>query len=783
MQGFRSFGTWRDRYAIAHRLAVPADTLRSAVIGALSWRNETTMTNEADPDARAASLVAVMSLDEVLTLLHGYTSVLTKAPPGNYERSNGLGFVPGVARLGIPVLRQTDGQMGIGGPAGNIPGAEATQLPSGLAMAATWNPALAEAAGAVIGREARAKGFNIVLAGSVNLIRDPRGGRCFEYPGEDPLLAGTTIGHCVRGIQSVEGLVTTVKHFALNAYESGRMQHNVVVDRAAAMESDLLAFRIAIAIGDPGAVMASYNAVNGEFAGENYWLLTEVLRVRWRFRGWVMSDFGGVHSTAKAALAGLDQESACESDRIVGLGGMALLNGALAGWGVIARIALEWITGDIRRHAWFGQALAKAVATGEVPEARLREMAQRILRTLAKHGVLGAPPRAAGVDLEEHAAVACRAAREAIVLLKNEGSLLPLVRPLKSVAVIGKYANVGLPSGSGSPMVLPIGGNAIPTGRGRLALLRTGVWVPCAPLASIRAKVPEAAVAFADGTDLEEAVRLARNSEIVVLFVHQRGTEGRDQTDLSLPDEQDALVARVAAANPATIVVVSCSGPVLMPWAGAAGAILCAWYSGQRGAEAIADILFGDAEPCGRLPVTFPQSVEDLPRPKLPQVPHPGNGAVPQYDLRFDEGAAVGYRWFDRKNLPVLFPFGYGLGYTRFRYDSMTVASTPGGASADLSITNIGERAGVETVQIYIDISDSGLHQSRRLGGWARVFLNPGASGRVAIRICAFMFAKWDEAAACWKVEAGIRQIRAGASSRDLRLEAALYLEAASIPP
>jgi beta-glucosidase len=561
------------------------------------------------------------------------------------------------------------------------------------------------------------------------------------------------------------------------------MQHNVVVDRAAAMESDLLAFRIAIAIGDPGAVMASYNAVNGEFASESHWLLTEVLRVRWRFRGWVMSAFGGVHSTVKAAFAGLDQESACESDRIVALGGMALLNGALARWRVMARIALALITGDIRRHAWFGQALARAVATGEVPEARPHEMAHRILRTLAKHGVLDAPPRAARVDLEAHAAVACRAARESIVLLKNKGSLLPLGRNLKSVAVIGQYANVGLPSGSGSPIVLPIGGNAIPTGRGRLALLRTGVWVPCAPLANVKAKVPQAAVAFADGTDLDEAARLAQNSEIVLLFVYQPGTEGRDQTDLSLRDEQDALVARVAAANPATIVIVSCSGPILMPWADATGAILCAWYSGQRGAEAIADILFGDAEPCGRLPVTFPQSVDDLPRPELPQVPEPGNGAEPQYDLAFDEGAEVGYRWFDRNNLQVLFPFGHGLTYTRFRYDSMTVASTSGGTLAHVSITNIGERTGVETVQVYVGTRDSGLHQSPRLGGWARVFLNPGASERVAIRICAYMFGKWDEASACWKVEAGTRQIRAGASSRDLRLEAVLHVEAASIPP
>jgi len=735
-----------------------------------------------DPDARAAALVARMSRAELLALTRGYTSILTRPPPGDYEPANGLGFVPGVERLGVPVLRQTDGQMGVGDPAGDTPSAEATQLPSGLALAATWNPEIAEEVGGVLGREARAKGFNLVLAGSVNLIRDPRCGRCFEYPGEDPLLAGEIVGRFVRGVQAVGGVVATVKHFALNAYENGRMEQNVVIDRAAAMESDLLAFRLAIAIGEPGAAMASYNAVNGDHACENRWLLTEVLRDRWRFEGWTMSDFGAVHSTAKAALAGLDQESACEADRIVALGGMALLNGALPAWRVLVRVALSWITGDIRRRAWFGEALGRAVEAGEVPEARLREMARRILGAMATRGLLDAPKRNKTVDLDRHAEVAQRAAREAIVLLKNDGPTLPLPRALKSIAVIGRHADVGLPSGMGSPTVLPIGGNAIATRRGRLALLTTGVWTPGSPLRAVAARAPQATVAFANGSDVEEAERLARRSDCAIVFVHQPSREGQDQSDLSLPFDQDALAMRVARANPRTVVVISCSGPVAAPWSDAAGAILCAWYSGQRGAEAIAEILFGEVEPSGRLPVTFPRALADLPRSVAPAPTDWRKPAARPLDVRFDEGAEVGYRWFARRGLPVLYPFGHGLGYTRFRYDSLVVARDGGAWTARAAIANVGARPGVETVQLYVENGEAGLHASLRLGGWARIRLEPGEVGEAAIRIPAVVFARWDEDAGRWAVRPGLRRIRVGASARDLRLEATCAVEAATLP-
>jgi len=732
---------------------------------------------------RSAALIAQMSRSELLTLLRGYTSILTKPPPGDYEPANGLGFVRGVERLGVPVLRQTDGQMGVGDPAGNTPSAEATQLPSGLAIAATWNPDLAEEAGAVLGREAYAKGFNVVLAGSVNLIRDPRCGRCFEYPGEDPLLAGVVVGRFVRGVQSVGGIVATVKHFALNAYENGRMQQNVVIDRASAMESDLLAFRLALAIGDPGAAMASYNAINGDYATENHWLLTEVLRDRWQFQGWAMSDFGAVHSTARAALAGLDQESACEADRIIALGGMALLNGALPALRIVARVALSWMTGDIRRHAWFGEALARAVEAGEVPEARLREMARRIVRVMAKHGLLDAPKRNKTVDVDRHAEVAHRAAREAVVLLKNDGSTLPLRRNLNSVAVIGKHADVGLPSGMGSPAVLPIGGNAIRTGRGRLALLRAGVWVPCSPFRNIASRAPQATVTFADGTDIREAERLATRSEVAIVFVHQPAREGQDQSDLSLPLNQDALVRRVAAVAPCTIVVISCGGPVATPWADAVGAILCGWYSGQRGAEAIAEILFGECEPSGRLPVTFPKSLADLPRPQAPATSRGREGSSSPFDIRFDEGAEVGYRWFASRGLPVLFPFGHGLTYTRFHYDSLAVSCEGDKRLARITITNVGDRQGLETVQVYVENSGAGLASSLRLGGWARIGLKPGEAGEAAIEIPAFVFGRWNEYAGCWTIKAGPRRILVGASSRDIRLECVCDVEDATAPP
>src|SRR5690348_7250911 len=382
------------------------------------WLNPTLSAEQ-----RAQLAVQAMTLDEKLQLVLGYFA--TKAdwkagytpPPG--VRYGSAGFVPGIARLGIPPQWQTDAGIGVATQGAAPDKRERTALPSGIATAATWNPEIAFKGGKMIGSEARASGFNVMLAGGVDLERDPRNGRNFEYGGEDPLLAGTIVGSEIAGIQS-NRIISTTKHYALNDLETGRDYHDARIDPAAARMSDLLAFQFAIERGDPGSVMCAYNRVNGDYACENTWLLTDVLRRAFGFKGYVMSDWGATHSTEKAALAGLDQES---------------------GW-------------PFDEQPYFREPLAQAVAAGRVPEAHLNEMATRILRPMFAHGVIDDPvPASAPIDFAAHAAVTQADAEEAMVLLKNEGNLLPLGPNVRRIVVIGSHADKGVLAGSGSSLV------------------------------------------------------------------------------------------------------------------------------------------------------------------------------------------------------------------------------------------------------------------------------------------------------------------------------------------
>ena len=372
-----------------------------------------------DPDARAELALQAMTPDEKFTLVYGYYA----APRGSRQyvpppaaRPASAGYVPGIARLGIPPQWQTDAGIGVATQRGTNTLRERTSLPSGLATAATWDPELAFRGGAMIGAEARASGFNVMLAGGVNLIRDPRNGRNFEYGGEDPLLAGTIVGAQVRGIES-NHIVSTVKHYALNDQETGRNILNAEIDDAAARESDLLAFQIAIEQGQPGAVMCSYNRVHGIYACENRWLLSQVLKGDWHYPGYVMSDWGGVHSTIEAANAGLDQESAASV---------------------------------FDKAPFFDTPLVEATTSGEVAPARLDDMARRILRSLFALGLVDHPVTQGPIDFEADARISQADAEEAIVLLQNRGALLPLSSRFKRVALIGAHADVGVISGGGS---------------------------------------------------------------------------------------------------------------------------------------------------------------------------------------------------------------------------------------------------------------------------------------------------------------------------------------------
>lgn len=700
------------------------------------------------PDARAALLEQALTEDERYGLLHSrWTAGVLPgmAPPEGAVP--GAGFVPPIDRLGVPGLYETDASLGITNPRNCRPGDTATALPSGLALAASWNPQLAHAGGAAIGAEAAAKGFNVLLAGGVNLTREPRCGRNFEYLGEDPLLAGILCGESIRGIQS-NGIVATAKHFVLNDQETGRHVVDATIDEAGLRASDLLAFELAIERGAPGAIMTAYNKVNGTYACENTSLLTGVLKGDWSFPGWVMSDWGATTSVGSAA-AGLDQQSGEELDHKV----------------------------------WFDAPLRQAVAAGDIPAARIADMARRILRSMFAAGLFdrGAAP-ARPVDAAAHAAVAQAAAEQGVVLLRNQG-LLPVAQSARTILVVGGNSDVGVPAGGGSSQVTAPGGHAAQIhvgGEGAMMAFATEAYHPSSPLKAIRALARErgAAVRFANGRYPSEAVALARTADLVIVFATQWATEGADVPDLGLPQGQDALIAAIAAANPATVVVLETGGPVLMPWLEDVGAVLAAWYPGMRGGEAIARLLFGVVNPSGRLPISFPRAVEQLPRPDLPgwggrwQSPFGARvnlAEAPDFAAPHPEGADTGYRWYARQGTHPLFAFGHGLSYTSFAHADLTV--TDGSPlTAELTVTNTGDRDGADVIQLYI-IAVAGA-PVRRLLGWTRVELRAGESRRVTVTAEDRLLSDWDTAGRRWRRIAGAAEVAVGASALDMTLRA-----------
>lgn len=694
----------------------------------------------ADPDLRAEALLDQMSLDEQIGLLSGHMPLVMKPRPEGVQKS--AGWVPGLPRLGVPALAETDASLGVSA-AGRRDDA-ATALPCGLALAASWNLELAREAGAMIGGEARAKGFNVLLAGGVNLTREPRNGRNFEYLGEDPLLAGRLAGASIAGVQS-NRIVSTIKHFALNDQETGRMVLSAQIDEAAFRESDLLAFRIAIDDGDPGSVMCAYNRFRGVYASENPYLLTDVLRGDWGYKGWVMSDWGAVHSLA-AANAGLDQQSGREFDR----------------------------------EPFFDEPLKAAVAAGEVASSRIREMAHRILRSIIACGLMDDPVTPGEPDLARGADVARRAAEAGIVLLKNDG-VLPL-EGVRRIAVIGGKADIGVLSGGGSSQVIPRGSARFDPPEGSPSWSAGVIWHPDPPLAAIRGRAANVEVAFDDGTDPVRAATVARQADVAVVFAVEWATEALDTT-LVLPDGQDGLIAAVARAQPKTVVVLETGNPVFMPWLGEVAAVLEAWYPGSQGGEAIAAVLFGETSPSGRLPISFPASADQLPHPKLPGSDLPivnDRGDTPPFEIRYVEGSDAGYRWFARTGGKPLFPFGYGLSYTTFRYARLEVT---GGTTATVSfdVANTGPRAGTETAQVYLAAAPGRTQQ--RLVGWAQVTLAPGETRRVTVEADRRLLADWNEAAHAFRIAGGTYRFVVGPDAATPALEGEATVDPADLGP
>jgi beta-glucosidase len=675
------------------------------------------------PDQRADMVMEQMTLDEKISLVHGAGGFQEAGVVSN----GGAGVIAGIPRLGLPPIQLADSAVGVRAAAER--GRYATLLPSTIAEAATWDLKLAYEYGALIGRELRDQQYNSTLGGGVDLMREPRNGRNFEYQGEDPILAGKMVAQLIQGLQS-QKVIGDTKHYAFNDQETSRSIGNVKLDKRAMRETDLLAFEIAVTEGQPGMVMCSYNKLNGDWACENSYLLTEVLKKAWGFKGFVLSDWGGTHTTAKAALAGLDNEE----------------------------------PGGDPARIHFGDALKKAVESGEVPMARLNDMVHRIVRTEFASGVVDDPPRGRVVDPFQGADTAQTIAEQASVLLKNAGHQLPLNAALvKSIAVIGSHADTSVLSGGGSAQVDPPGGGASRYGG-------AAVWFPSSPLKAIRAKARKAKVEYNEGTDPAAAAALAKASEIAIVVVNEPTSEGRDMSSLTLSNKQDDLVSAVAAANPHTIVVLETGGPAAMPWIGSVSAAIEIWYPGIRGAEALANILFGEVNPCAKLPATFAKSDADLPHPAIfgarPPA-SPGAGA-PAFDIDYTEGLKVGYKWFDAENKEPLFAFGHGLSYTTFAYSGLKA----GLDGVSFTVRNTGQRAGAEIAQVYVGLPAAAQEPPKRLVAWDKIQLAPGESKTVALRLDSKFLSIFNERKDDWELLPGEYKFFVGGSSRSTPLTA-----------
>jgi beta-glucosidase len=703
------------------------------------------------PEKRVADLLSRMTLEEKTTMLAG---------SGWMESAS-------IERLGIPAIKMADGPMGVRAWYGSSAITNAanaasvvtsTSFPAGETMAATWDPDLIEREGQVIGQEVKALGRDMILGPTVNINRVPLWGRNFEGYGEDPYLTSRLAVAYVRGVQS-EGVIPSVKHFAANNEEYERHRIDEQIDERTLHEIYLPAFKAAVEEADAWTVMSAYNLVNGVHCGENAFLLNDILRKEFGFKGFVVSDWGSTYSTAATVNAGMDLEmpGGDPMQKFIARP-EALGNGSGAGW----------LTAD--------KVLA-AVKAGEISEATLDRNVERILRVIFVSGLFDHPHVATGiVDTPEQRAVALQGATEGIVLLKNAGALLPLdTKKIHSIALIGPNAGVARTGGGGSSLVRPK--QAITPEDGIRAVTGAGVKVTYALGVGMEGESPEQDSTEARAKLRKEAAEVAAQSDVAIVVVGRYPKlegESFDVATMDLPPGQDELIEAVEAANPHTIVVLNTGDPVTMTrWIDKTPALLDMGYGGQEGGKALADILFGVASPSGKLPVTMPKHFEDS----------PAYGHYPGEHLKvnYAEGIYVGYRYYDTKKVEPQFPFGFGLSYTTFEYSGLDVHSSRIGSkepAVTVTVKNTGLRAGAEVVELYLHDGHSKIDRpEHELKGFRRVELKPGESKQVDFWLSRQDFSYWSPEKKGWVADAGSFEVQVGGSSRNIPLKAALELK------
>jgi beta-glucosidase len=672
----------------------------------------TTQASAQTNDAKVEGLLERMTLEEKIQVLHGAF------------RRGFIGYVPAIPRLGIPELALTDGPAGVR----HGPG---TAFPAPVALAATWDRALAHGYGAALGAETKAKGQNILLGPMVNIVRVPEGGRNFETFGEDPYLTAQIATAEIRGIQS-QGVMAEVKHYAANNQEKDRLQVSADVDERTLREIYLPAFEAAVKEAKVGSVMAAYNKVNGTFSSENPHLLKDILKNEWAFDGFVVSDWGATHSTVDAANNGLDIEMP---------GG-----------------------------AFFGEPLLAAVRAGQVSQPTIDDKVRRILRMMIRFGFLDHPAKVGPIDYKAQRQVARRVAEAGVVLLKNEGNLLPLdVSNAKPIAVIGAYADNAASGGGGSARMAPLNTlsplGALAERIGNRTILQFLKFVPGTDLSKSDPATTGAGL-------LADAAALARECDLALVFARDFETEGADRVTITLPNEQDELINAVVRANPRTVVVLNTGCMVLLnSWADSVPAIVQAWYSGADDGNVVADVLLGDVNPSGKLPITFPRKREDTGIVTAEQYPGANGKGV------YSEGVFIGYRHFDKENIAPQFTFGHGLSYTTFEYGNLKLSRNriKAGESltVELPLKNTGRREGAEVVQFYVqDLQASVPRPLKELKAFEKVMLRPGETKPVRVTLDLRSMAFYDVTKKQWTVEPGQFKVMAGSSSRDIRVSA-----------